>query len=133
MMIKKKYIILIILILGLLYMMKDAFMQPGVKDLKGNFKQVAFYRNENNTGPVIRVYAVSLTDTLWKEMQTYGNYMPYNKYGNTKVYFFLEGKPFPDKVYAEDGNFEAKYQKYCIGMYQKDVMSQVSIKKYPYQ
>lgn len=107
--------------------------QPGTADLKGNFKETAFTRNEQNTGPVIRVYAVTLSDTLWKEMTDYGNFMPYNKYGNTKVYFFLNNKPYPKQVTIGDINFDSSFNKYCIGIYQKDVMSQVSFKKMPFK
>ncbi|NCD69732.1 hypothetical protein [Mucilaginibacter agri] len=107
--------------------------QPGTADLKGNFKEIAFTRNEQNTGPVVRVYAVTLSDTLWKEMTDYGNFMPYNKYGNTKVYFFLNNKPYPKEVTIGDINFDSSFNKYCIGLYQKDVMSQVSLKKMPFR
>jgi hypothetical protein len=112
------------------YIVNDAFMQPGPQGLKGNFKEIAFYRNENNTGPVIRVYAVTVEDTLWQEMKAYGDFMPHTKYGNTKVYFFLEGKPAPEKLYAGSENFDVAYKPFCIARYEKDAMSGVSFKKY---
>jgi hypothetical protein len=51
------------------WIMVDSFSQPGVGDLKGEFKEVSFYRNENNTGPIIRIYAVYSPDSLWEEME----------------------------------------------------------------
>ena len=75
-------------------MVYDSFSQRGMKDLKGNFKEVNFYRNEQNTGPVVRIYTVTIADTIWDEMETYGDYMPYTKYGNTKVYYFLNSTRF---------------------------------------
>ena len=128
---KNKYILFFIAVVALLWMLTDALSQPGIKDLKGNFKEVKFIRNEQNTGPVIRLYVVSVKDTLWDEMETYGNYMPYNKYGTTRIYFFREGSIMPDSLFLEAGNFPEKYKPYCIGVYQKDAMSQVNLIKHP--
>jgi hypothetical protein len=128
----KKAILFAVIIIALGLILWNVFTQPGPADLKGNFKEVAFIRNEQNTGPVIRVYAVTLTDTLWKEMVNYGNFMPYNKYGNTRVYFFLNQNPYPKQLTIGNINFDSRFNNYCIGMYQKDVMSQVSLKKLPF-
>lgn len=128
----KKAILLLIVISALGLVFWNVFTQPGPADLKGNFKEVAFIRNGQNTGPVIRVYAVTLSDTLWKEMIDYGNFMPYNKYGNTKVYFFLNKNPYPKQLTIGSNNFDSRFKAYCIGIYEKDVMSQVSLKKWPF-
>ncbi|MHC2992027.1 hypothetical protein OB13_10670, partial [Pontibacter sp. HJ8] len=78
-----KYTLLAISAALVIWFIYDSFSLPSVDDLKGDFKEVAFYRNENNTGPIVRIYAVTVADTLWKEMQAYGDYMPHTKYGNT--------------------------------------------------
>ena len=111
----------------------DSLSQPGVGDLPGNFQEVALYRNENNTGPIIRVYAVTVADTLWREMRQYGDFMPYTKYGNTKVYFFRQGQPVPRQVRPGPENFDSKYNKYCLAKYEKEVMGNSSFQKYPLQ
>jgi len=130
--IKKKYILLLLVFAALLWMLVDAIIQPGIKDLKGNFKELAFLRNEQNTGPVMRLYSVSVRDTLWDEMEKYGNYMPHTEYGTTKVYFFLENTPAPDSLFLEDGNFPGRYKRYCIGLYEKNGMSQSHIARFPF-
>ncbi|MGY4385972.1 hypothetical protein ACVWYN_003022 [Pedobacter sp. UYP24] len=117
--------VIIVVVLASVIIWKT-FTQPGTESLKGNFKQVAFLRNEQNTGPVIRVYAVTVTDTVWKEMVDFGNYMPYNKYGNTKVYYFLNSKPYPTALQLGKINFNKLFNVHCLGMYQKDFMSQVT-------
>jgi hypothetical protein len=129
---KKKYILLAIVMIGLLWMFSDAFFQPGINDLKGGFKEIVFLRNEQNTGPVVRLYVVSVKDTLWQEMETYGNYMPYNKYGTTKVYFFKEGSVIPGKLSLEGDNFPAEYKPYCLSLYIKNGMSRVNLIKHPF-
>ncbi|MDO1446221.1 hypothetical protein Q0590_08160 [Rhodocytophaga aerolata] len=125
------------IILGILallgYILYDSFSQPSTGDLSGEFKEVAFYRNENNTGPVNRIYAVTLKDTLWQQMQTYGELMPHTKYGTTKVYYFLQSTPAPTHVSAGKDNFEDTYKPYCLAVFEKDALSRVSFKKYPFR
>ena len=121
------------LVVGLfLYIIWNSVSQPGAQDLEGNFKKVAFHRNENNTGPVERIYAVTVSDTLWGEMKKYGAFMPHTKYGTTKVYFFREGKPVPEKLISGQSNFDPELQVYCLGKYEKDAMGNVSFIPFPF-
>ena len=113
----------------LIWFVWDAFSQPGVGDLKGGFEERAFYRNENNTGPVIRVYAVTVADPESAEMEAYGNYMPHTKYGNTKVYFFRQNKPFPKQVFPGEENFPTEFQQNVVATYEKDAMGQVTFRR----
>ena len=130
---KKNRAIIISFISGLiLFIIWNSVSQPGVQDLEGNFKRVAFYRNENNTGPVERIYAVTVSDTLWEEMKKYGAFMPHTKYGTTKVFFFQESKPAPEKLLSGQNNFDQDYQVYCLGKYEKDAMGQVSFIPFPF-
>jgi hypothetical protein len=127
-----KNILILITIALIAWFIYDSFSQPGPQDLKGDFKEVAFYRNENNTGPIIRIYAVTTSDTLWQEMQAYGNYMPHTKYGNTTVYFFPKDKPVPTQVSPNSNNIPAQYRQHVLAVYEKDAMGQVSFKKHPF-
>lgn len=124
-----KYFLTSILAVLIIWFIWDAISQPGIRNLKGNFQEEAFYRNENNTGPIIRIYTVSVEDTLWHEMRQFGNYMPHNKYGNTKVYFFLKGKPIPSEIYPGEENFNKRFKEYCLAVYEKDAMSNINFKK----
>jgi len=124
-------VLLALLAIGIGYIVYDALSQPSAQDLKGGFKEVAFYRNENNTGPITRIYVVTVQDTLWSEMKKYGDLMPYTEYGNTKVYFFPNNRPTPDRVVPGNPNFDQRYNPYCLGSYEKDAMSQVFFKRKP--
>ncbi len=115
------------------YIIFDSVSQPNVGDLRGNFKEVAMYRNANNTGPVVRIYAVTVQDTLWNEMEKFGNLMPYTKYGSTKAYFFREGKPVPSQLEPGDENFDASFQASCLAVYEKDANGQVSLIREPFR
>lgn len=129
---KVKYIIAAAIALLIGYIIYDSSSQPTVNDLKGNFKEVALYRNPNNTGPILRVYAVTVQGEPWEEIHKYGDLMPHTKYGNTKVYFFREGKPAPATLVSGDNNFDLQFQQNCIAKYEKDGNGQVSLTKKPF-
>jgi len=128
----RSYIIFAVIALVIGYIIFDSTSQPNTNDLKGNFKEAAVYRNENNTGPVIRIYAVTVQGEPWEEMQKYGDLMPYTKYGSTKVYFFDEQKPFPKTLSPGDQSFDASFNANCLAMYTKDPNGQVSLNKKPF-
>ncbi|WP_347157899.1 hypothetical protein [Pontibacter chitinilyticus] len=130
---KLKPLLIAIAVALILWFIYDSFSQPGPQDLKGNFKEVAMYRNANNTGPIVRVYAVTVADTLWREMQAYGDFMPHTKYGNTKVYFFRQGSPVPSEVLPAEPNIAPAYQAYVLARYEKDAMGQVAFIKKPFR
>lgn len=127
-----KYILGAIFALLIIYILYDSFSQPTTADLKGNFKEVAIYRNENNTGPVVRIYAVTVQGSPWDEMQKYGELMPYTKLGTTTVYFFDENKPAPTKVNPGNENFDGEFKQSCVALYQKDMNGQVSFTRTPF-
>jgi hypothetical protein len=115
------------------FMVKAVFDQPGIEDMKAGFKEVAKYRNANNTGPVQRIYIVTVKDSIWKEMEDYGNLMPHTKYGNTKVYFFMEREQVPNTLQPGEVNFDPSFNKNCIALFEKSAMSQTAFNKYPYK
>ena len=130
---KPKYLALAAMALLLGWFVYDSLSQPGVGDLKGDFQEVAVYRNENNTGPIVRIYAVTVSDTLWHEMRQYADFMPHTKYGNTKVYFFRAGQPAPQAVRPGAVNFEAVFDKNCLAKYEKETMGNVTFQRYPFR
>jgi len=128
----KKNLLLLMLAIIIGYIVYDSTSQPTVADLQGGFREVALYRNENNTGPIVRVYAVSVRDTLSKDMLKYGDLMPYTKYGTTTVYFFNAIKPFPDSLAESEPHFDPKFWPNCIAVYRKDANGQASLDEKPF-
>ena len=129
----KKHFLLGLAFLSLTWIIIDFLRQPGPESLKGGFVEKAFVRNEQNTGPVLRIYVATVKDTLWTEMETYGNYKPHTKYGTTIVYFFLEGAPVPSKINIEGAHhINPEFQKYCVAEYKKSPMGQVILNKRPF-
>lgn len=130
---KLKHILIALAVALIGWFIYDTLSIPNPQDLEGNFEEVALYRNENNTGPITRVYAVAVDDTLWQQMRTYGDMMPHTKYGNTKVYFFLKRDPAPAQVYPGTQHFEEKFREYAVARYEKDAMGQVTFVPFPYR
>ena len=126
------YIIAAAVLILVFLMVRDTLSQPGIDDMKAGFKEVAKFRNDNNTGPVQRIYVVTVKDSIWKELEDYGNLMPHTKYGNTKVYYFLEGSKVPENVQPGDVNFDPSFNKSCIALFEKSAMSQVAFNKHPF-
>ncbi|WP_025143675.1 hypothetical protein [Pedobacter jeongneungensis] len=132
---KKKslsYIIVAAVLILTFLIVRDTFNQPGVEDMKAGFTEIVKYRNANNTGPVQRIYVVTVKDSVWKEMEDYGNLMPHTKYGNTKVYFFMQNGNVPNTLQPGEVNFDPTFNKACIALYEKSAMSQVAFNKHPY-
>lgn len=130
---KKGVILTVIVLIVIIWMSIDTFNQSGIETLKGGFTAIASYRNENNTGPVQRIYAVSVNDTTAAQLIDYGNLMPHNKYGNTKVYFFSADGEIPISLMPGDINFDKKYNSSCFALYEKSAMGNFGVIKYPFK
>lgn len=127
------YALIIVVAAIMIWIVSDMVTQPGIADLEGEYEELAFYRNENNTGPIVRIYAVYASDTLWDQMRSYGEFMPHTKYGNTKVYFFNSKEKTPKTLLPNEPNFDEVYNSYCVGFYEKSSMGQERFVKYPFR
>lgn len=127
---KVRYILGLLVLVLIVWMLKGTFFQPSVSDLKAGISDVAKYRNENNTGPVQYVFIASVKDSIWEDLEAYGNYKPHHKGGNTKVYFFMEGSPMPARLSPGQVNFDESYNKFCIALYEKTAMGNSSLSKF---
>lgn len=131
---QKKYLFGLALASLLIWIMVDGASQPSPQDLPGDFQEVAMFRNENNTGPIVRIYAVTVGDTTrWAEMAQYGALMPYTKYGTTKVYFFAKPGPAPTALQPTPPHFAAAFNQHCLAVYDKDLLSKVSFIRHPFR
>lgn len=103
-------VIPILVLLG--FILKDSFNQKSIADLPGGFKEVAFVRNEQNKGGIIRVYAVTVGDVLNADYTACVDLMPVNDYGSvTTVYFFDRTSPYPTTLSIDAPHFDTtKYK-----------------------
>lgn len=127
------YAILMAVVLAVLWIINDMVSQPGIGDLDGEYRELAVFRNENNTGPVIRIYAVYAADTLWDDMRAYGDFMPHTKYGNTKVYFISQNFEDEINVSPEKPHLPETFHSHCVALYEKSAMGEVNFRKFPFR
>lgn len=130
------YALMVVAIFLMGWMLTDTFTQPGLDGLEGEYQEWAKYRNENNTGPVVRIYAVAVKAPLWEDMRAYGDLMPHTKYGRTQVFFFDADKVdiHNDLVLAPDAPyFPEDLRPFCLASYEKSAMGEVNFLKRPFQ
>jgi hypothetical protein len=119
--------ILVVIVTALVaYFMMESFSQPGLERFDGKYKELSTYRNENNTGPVVRVYAIKALDSSTEWMREYGEAMPHTKYGRTVVFFFSDEIDQEIELSPTDPYFTIGLQPYVIATYQKSPMGDVS-------
>lgn len=110
---KKIVFVSIALLLVLGYTLYRSFSQPGIDDLKGGFEEVAFVRNDQNKGGIVRIYAVSVADPSNAEYEACADLFPVNDYNSTtRIYFFDKKEPYPTTLsleapYYDDEQFHA--------------------------
>ena len=130
----KKNLFIIIIVLAIIgWTTNQVFFSNEIGDLAGGFTEVSSYRNENNTGPIQRIYAVTVKDTANAKLIDYGNSKPHSKYGNTKVFFFVSNADVPPKLFPGEINFEEKYKAGCFALYEKSAMGNFGLLKNPYR
>lgn len=99
----------IILILG--YLIYDSYSQPKLKDLPGGFEEVAFVRNEQNKGGIVRIYAVSVSDINNANFDAAAKLFPTNDFNSvTRIFFFDKDQGYPTELNINPPHYDtSKY------------------------
>lgn len=113
---KRVWLIAIPLVLIISYFLYDSFTQKSIKNIPGDFEEVAFVRNEQNKGGIIRIYAVTVGDLRHADFDACANLFPTNDYGSrTTVYFFDKNKGYPTTLTLDPPHFDtARYNAISI-------------------
>lgn len=73
-----------------------------MKDVPGDFAEVAFIRNEQNKGGIVRIYAVTVGDPLHANYEACADLFPTNDYNSvTRIFFFNKNAPYPTTLQLE--------------------------------
>lgn len=114
------------LVVGLvLYVILDeSLSQPGLERFEGKYEEVGFVRNENNTGPVIRVMAIRALDSDPAWMQDFADAQPHTKYGRTLVFFFSKDLSQTFQLSLQEPYIPQDVQPYLIAEYEKTPMGE---------
>ena len=127
------YALFLAVLAMVVWSISDTINQPSVVDLEGEFVETAFFRNENNTGPVVRIYAIYAADTSLEAMKGYAEFMPHTKYGNTKVFFFNSMENSPKEIRSNQPHFDPAYEPHCLAFYEKNAMGQERFIRFPFE
>ncbi|UZD24384.1 hypothetical protein PBT90_13415 [Algoriphagus halophytocola] len=120
------YIIVVVVAALVMMIAKESFFQPGMERFDGKYEELGSYRNENNTGPILRLYAVKALDKDTQWMREYGDALPHTKYGKTIVYFFSEEINQDIALQANEPHFPQEFTPFLIATYYKKPMGDVS-------
>ncbi len=116
----RKLFIGLAIIVFITLLVRDLLCHRGPADLKGGFEEIAFARNEQNKGGIVRIYAFRVTDTVGADYMGCGELLPHNDYGSiTKVYFFQSGASAPMAIQLEPPHFDT-VQFRPVAIYVKD-------------
>jgi hypothetical protein len=82
------FLVGITVVVVLFLIVKESFSGTGTEAYQEQFVELGYYRNENNTGPVLRLYAYRALTADPAVMKEFADLLPHTKYGRTLVFFF---------------------------------------------
>jgi hypothetical protein len=118
------YLIGFVVVILLIQIIRSSFSNPGVQAFDGKYEELGFYRNENNTGPVVRVYAIRVLDAEKDWMREFADAQPHTKYGRTLVFFFSPELKEKVELSPQEPFFPAELQPYLLARYEKTPMGE---------
>ncbi len=98
--------------------------QPGLEQWEGKYEELGFYRNEKNTGPVVRVVAVRVLDENPDWMEAFADAQPHSKYGRTHVFFFSGKITDQITLSPKEPFFDSRFRSLLIAEYEKTPMGE---------
>lgn len=109
----------------LLYqIINSTLSQPGLDRFEGKYEELDFYRNENNTGPVLRVYAIRVLDEDRTWMKEFAEAQPHTKYGKTLVFFFSEKLTQQIELSPTEPFFSPELREFLLAEFEKTPMGE---------
>src|SRR5690606_5426314 len=118
----------LLLLVIIVIVVRDSSLLKNTEKIRGGFTEVAFSRNENNSGPVIRLYSVKVDSPLVANFQGYGNSMPHTEHGTTRIFFFDSSKGAPDKLSLQSPHYDTvRYD--AVSIFQKNAVGKTTEKK----
>lgn len=104
--------------------MTESFSEQGIAAYQDQFEEVGYYRNENNTGPVLRIYAYQTQVEDPKVLKSFADLLPHTKYGRTLVFFVNESVKAPVVLSPDSPYFPASLSSSIFAKYEKTPMGE---------
>ena len=114
--------IAVLLVVGLIVI--ESFSEQGIAAYQDQFEEIGYYRNENNTGPVLRIYAYQTQVEDSEVLKSFANLLPHTKYGRTLVFFVNEPVKAPVVLSPESPHFPASLSPSIFAKYEKTPMGE---------
>lgn len=108
--------------LGLI--VKESFSGQGVAAYQDKFEEIGYFRNENNTGPIQRVYAFRTKVQDPEVLKSFANLLPHTKYGRTLVFFVAETWKEPVVFSPAPPYLPSSIQSHLLAEYEKTPMGE---------
>ncbi len=103
----RKLLIALLVVVFAALVVRDLVQHRGPADLVGGFQEIAFARNEQNKGGIVRIYVFSVKDTTAADYEGCGALLPHNDYGSvTKAFFFAVDQFAPPSVQLDPPHFD---------------------------
>lgn len=102
----------------------ESFSEQGIAAYQDQFEEVGYYRNENNTGPVLRIYAYQTQVEDPEVLKSFADLLPHTKYGRTLVFFMHESVKAPLVLSPESPHFPASLSPSIFAKYEKTPMGE---------
>ncbi|HSF53822.1 MAG TPA: hypothetical protein VLA71_08730 [Algoriphagus sp.] len=118
------YLIGIVVLIVIYQIMSSSLSQPGMEQFEGKYEELGFFRNENNTGPVIRVYAIRALDPNPEWMKDFADAQPHTKYGRTLVFFFSSELKEKVTLSPQEPFFSENFQPFLLAQFEKTPMGE---------
>jgi hypothetical protein len=103
---------------------KESFSGKGVADYQDQFEEIGYFRNENNTGPILRVYAFRTKEQNPEVLKSFADLLPHTKYGRTLVFFVNQSVKAPVALSPESPHFPASLSPSIFAKYEKTPMGE---------
>lgn len=118
------YLIAAVVVIVIYQIMSSSLSQPGLEQFAGKYEELDFYRNENNTGPVLRVYAIRALDPSQEWMKDFADAQPHTKYGRTLVFFFSSELTEKVTLSPQEPFFSKEYRPFLLAQFEKTPMGE---------
>jgi hypothetical protein len=113
-----------VVLIILFQIVSSSLSQPGLQQFEGKYEEIGFYRNENNTGPVLRIYAVRVLDSDSAWMKDFADAQPHTKYGKTLVFFFSDQLNEKVELSPQEPYFSQDFREFLLAEYEKTPMGE---------
>ncbi|MDP2042535.1 MAG: hypothetical protein Q8S14_11070 [Algoriphagus sp.] len=118
------YLIGAVVLIILFQIVSSSLSQPGLQQFEGKYEEIGFYRNENNTGPVLRIYAIRVLDSDLAWMKEFADAQPHTKYGKTLVFFFSDQLNQKVELSPQEPYFSQDFREFLLAAYEKTPMGE---------